>query len=482
MAEIVQENIDVDYSLSIYNEISKFNINSLVKIIKQKYLDVTEKVVIDFLKDGDQYFLDEDYDKAIASYFKVNPSSKVLVKIIRCLYSKFQTVPLQRWIDAEGFDEREIGDVLNYFENLSSEEQNEVKEVGRNRDFINTMKFDDQSSYSEEDKNEWEKWISKLDKNKNIRENIEYLKNYISDWSIKNFEDEPVELEKYFQKLISFDEELFDLTYIKLYEKFFLENELNDKGFVNFLIDFFERLVQIENFNINDLQICFSIQEKILELGLSSIQYKKLIDALSIIITPEKIGLNNFDLMLDISESFSYYPKTNESAAVEFHASILEIGQKYSQRIDHNQKLCLRRLSEDLGKIPGWLELNVEEKDVEEEFFENSYSHLNNQKIGIYTLNENAGKRIKEIITSKVPSCNINLNSDKECTQRLKALASNSDIFVFSWKSSKHQAFYCIKNNRSKELPFLQPLGKGSASILRELVKNKLIVSYLYIL
>ena len=94
-----------------------------------------------------------------------------------------------------------------------------------------------------------------------------------------------------------------------------------------------------------------------------------------------------------------------------------------------------------MGGIPKWLELNSEEKNAEEEFFENSYSHLNDKKIGIYTLNENAAKRIREIIVSKVPSCKIDLNSDKECTTRLKALASNSDIFVFSWKCSKHQAF-----------------------------------------
>ena len=246
---------------------------------------------------------------------------------------------------------------------------------------------------------------------------------------------------------------------------------MDNKGFANFIIEFFERIVQLDNFNINDLQICFSLQEKILDLGLSPSQYKKLVDALRIVITPEKIGLNNFDLMLDISEAFSYYPKTDENSATEFHASILEIGQKYSQRIDQNQKLCLRKLSEDLGEIPSWLELNIEDKNSEAEFFENSYSHLNNKKIGIYTLNENAGKRITEIISSKVPSCKVDLNSDKECTARLKALASNSDIFVFSWKCSKHQAFYCIQNNRSKELPFLQPLGKGSASILRELVQ-----------
>ena len=95
------------------------------------------------------------------------------------------------------------------------------------------------------------------------------------------------------------------------------------------------------------------------------------------------------------------------------------------------------------------------------------------KKLGIYTLNENAGKRIKKILNEKVPTCKIDLNSDKECTDRLKAISSNSDVFVFSWKCSKHQAYYCIKSNRSADLPFLQPLGKGSASILNELIKLK---------
>ena len=431
LSEIVQENIDINYSISIYDEINKIERSPLVEIIKQKYLIASQELVIDSLKDGDKYFIDEEYDKAISSYFKVDPSSKILEKIIRCLYSKYQMIPPQEWKNEEGYDENEIDDVLGYYDDLTNEEQNKFITIKRNKDFIEILKTEYNVSDNSEIDNEWIKWISRLESNGNVKESVEYLKNYISDWSIKDFEEDPEQLEKYFEKLVSLDEELFNLTYLKFYEKFFIDNEIDNKNFVNFVIDFFERLVQLENFNSNDLQICFSLQEKILALGVSNSQYKKLVDALRIVINPEKIGLNNFDLMLDISETFSYYPNTDEKSATEFHALILEIGQKYSQRIDQNQKLCLRKLSEDLGGIPKWLELNSEEKNAEEEFFENSYSHLNDKKIGIYTLNENAAKRIREIIVSKVPSCKIDLNSDKECTTRLKALASNSDIFVF---------------------------------------------------
>ena len=65
------------------------------------------------------------------------------------------------------------------------------------------------------------------------------------------------------------------------------------------------------------------------------------------------------------------------------------------------------------------------------------------------------------------PGLEVDINSDEVCTDRLAALAKNSDVFIFAWRSSKHQAYYCIKNNRPATLPLLQPLGKGSASILR---------------
>jgi hypothetical protein len=65
------------------------------------------------------------------------------------------------------------------------------------------------------------------------------------------------------------------------------------------------------------------------------------------------------------------------------------------------------------------------------------------------------------------PGLEVDINSDDVCTDRLAALAKNSDVFIFAWRSSKHQAYYCIKNNRTATLPLLQPLGKGSASILR---------------
>ena len=93
-----------------------------------------------------------------------------------------------------------------------------------------------------------------------------------------------------------------------------------------------------------------------------------------------------------------------------------------------------------------------------------------NKKIAIYTLTEQAGKRAIILLKQLCPDVSVELNSDKVCTEKLRALAKHADIFVFAWKSSSHQAFYCVKDHRPDGWSIPQPLGKGSSSIIREVV------------
>ena len=64
-----------------------------------------------------------------------------------------------------------------------------------------------------------------------------------------------------------------------------------------------------------------------------------------------------------------------------------------------------------------------------------------------------------------LPLARVELNADVVATDRLKHLAVTADIFVFAWRSSKHQAYYAAKEARG-DLQTLLPMGKGSASIL----------------
>ena len=85
--------------------------------------------------------------------------------------------------------------------------------------------------------------------------------------------------------------------------------------------------------------------------------------------------------------------------------------------------------------------------------------------IGIYSLIETAAIRARQFLRKLLPNARVEINADMASTDRLKHLASNADIFVFAWRSSKYQAYYAVKDARGDRNTLL-PLGKGSASIL----------------
>ena len=96
---------------------------------------------------------------------------------------------------------------------------------------------------------------------------------------------------------------------------------------------------------------------------------------------------------------------------------------------------------------------------------------LNGKTIGIYTLAEAAGSRAKAALEQMFPGCKVAVNSDLVCAPQLTSLAKAADMFIFAWKSSSHQAFYCVKDALAKGEP-IWASGKGTASILRAVLDN----------
>jgi hypothetical protein len=86
--------------------------------------------------------------------------------------------------------------------------------------------------------------------------------------------------------------------------------------------------------------------------------------------------------------------------------------------------------------------------------------------VGIYTLMEAAGQRATEILKQLLPGATIETNADTVATSRLKHLAKTADVFVFAWKSSTHQAYYCAKDSREGR-DILLPQGAGTASLVQ---------------
>ena len=68
--------------------------------------------------------------------------------------------------------------------------------------------------------------------------------------------------------------------------------------------------------------------------------------------------------------------------------------------------------------------------------------------------------------TGSSPPCAVEVNSDTVCTSSLTNLARTADIFVFAWRSSSHQAFFCVKDALGGRDP-VYAAGKGTASLVK---------------
>lgn len=168
----------------------------------------------------------------------------------------------------------------------------------------------------------------------------------------------------------------------------------------------------------------------------------------------------NIDWALNLAELLAVSASPNKEARLRFFVAVLELVRAYSHRISVAQRRVLELLAQDYGCEDL---LNGLPEPVTEAVPQlGAFAGL----IAIYTLTEPAAHRAREVLRDIVPHAQIELSADTVATDRLRHLASKADVFVFAWRSSKHQAYFCIKEYRGK-LPLSLPPGKGAASIVQ---------------
>jgi hypothetical protein len=178
----------------------------------------------------------------------------------------------------------------------------------------------------------------------------------------------------------------------------------------------------------------------------------------------EILGANgaaaNIDWALNLAELLAVSPAPDKEARLRFFVAVLELVRENSHRISLAQRRVLELLALDFG-CEGML-IGLPEPVVAAADQVGAFSGL----IAIYTLTEPAAHRAREVLRDIVPNAQIELTADTVATDRLRHLAAKADVFVFAWRSSKHQAYFCIKEYRGK-LPLSMPPGKGAASIVQ---------------
>lgn len=214
-----------------------------------------------------------------------------------------------------------------------------------------------------------------------------------------------------------------------------------------------------------DLETLTTVMSALLDLGLTAPDYLTMIADLEAV-QARSASYVNLAWSLDICETLAISPtpsaEANEARLRVFLAVIGQC-QGFAHRLTGSDVLVIESLTRDFGVDPSSIARLRPSSGPGAE--ETAGADLNGKLIGVYTLTTAAGARAKAALEVLYPGCAVEVNSDTVSTLSLTNLARTADIFIFAWRSSSHQAFFCIKDALGGREP-VYAAGKGTASIL----------------
>ncbi len=210
----------------------------------------------------------------------------------------------------------------------------------------------------------------------------------------------------------------------------------------------------------NELELASAVVQALVNVAPSKDDYVEAIDAYSEIVSTNSAP-GNLDWALNASEMLAFQASPDSESRLRFFLCVVGMARACSHRLSSVQYDLLTLLAKDYG-CSGLVESFSAGDGVTEGIAHRiDFTGL----IGIYTLTEQAGQIARQYLRKLFPHARVELNADHVATDKLKGLAANAYIFVFAWKSSKHQAYFAAKDARGSQRTLL-PVGKGSASIL----------------
>ena len=214
-----------------------------------------------------------------------------------------------------------------------------------------------------------------------------------------------------------------------------------------------------------DLDILSAVLSVLLDLGLSTQDYLTTIADFDAV-QDRVASYANLAWSLDVCELLAISPVPSVEggeARLRFFLKVVSQSRGFAHRLRSHDFLPIEYLARDYGvDLSAIADLRPTAKATEHS---EAVATLTGKTIGIYTLTEAAGARAKAALKELFPTCTIEVNSDKVCTSSLTILARTADIFVFAWRSSSHQAFFCVKEALNGRDP-VYAAGKGTASLV----------------
>tara|TARA_Y100000588_G_scaffold324439_1_gene357587 strand:- start:1315 stop:3036 length:1722 start_codon:yes stop_codon:yes gene_type:complete len=466
LRELLQDPIDLVYAETLFTALGSHSTTPLVRELSG-FLEARKATSgeADLRTEADTAFADGDYDRAMVLYLRVPADLKSIRSMIAC--ARFS---------ADEKSARAVLDFVSAQSGVALDEKivnalNALEDQAEPIPKLRTLPDSEETPTSNETSGwlDWARWVVE---GADQQEAVSILRRHSDAWSVEALCQDPEKIGDFAGLLGNATgnaEQTFKVAFDEIFQNFLLDLEDPPLSLKPLYQDLLFILGTSSSLSGSDLSVAMQLTSSLLSFGLTQKEYGEVIDHLNDLFESEK-ALSSLDWALDLVEGLVLERCQDEEARLRFFTNVSLFAQQFAHRIPESQRRAFGTLYRDFEiEMPAVLKESAEV--AQDDDLENVSERLAGKRIAIYTLTEPAGKRARDTLRELAPESEIILNSDHDCSRGLSALAKSADIFVFAWKSSKHQAFYCVKDHRPKELPLLQPLGKGSASIIREVLE-----------
>lgn len=408
-----------------------------------------EATLPDFHEAARQAVADEDYEVAVGLYLKLLPDPHAYSGLLRCAI-ELNTAELT--LRAITLVDEANEDVRRGFNDRDK------KRIAALR--TGTVQIASEVALS----TGWVKWAEAVVADPCGITAIAMLDDAVQKWTVEDYSRDTGQCEKLaaiIGNATGAAEVVFRDAFPHLIEFFVDRPSPPVRGFVSLYC----MLIKIVAWNgaasADELELVTSLMQALIGVAPETEAYVESLEAIEEILTQNKAA-SIIDWALNLAELLAIFPAPDMEARLRLFMAVIDSIQAYSHRVSESQRTVLELLVKDYDCEQLLASFPHSDAISEVEDGQTEFAGL----IGIYTLTESAGQRAKQLLQKKLPRARVELNSDIVATERLKHLAATADVFVFAWRSSKHQAYFCAKESRG-ERPLQMPLGKGTASILR---------------
>lgn len=392
---------------------------------------------------------DEDYESAVDLYLELLPDIRAYSGLLRCAVE----------INASSLTPKVLGIIDDApAEVRTTLGERDTKRIARLR--AQTV-VPTQVNITPEG---WIAWAEAVVSGQYKSPPITILADSVLKWSVEDYLHEPTQCEKLafiIGNATGSAEQVFRDAFPYLIEFFADQPQSPVRGFAPLYVMLIEIVAFSGSASADELELATTLVHALLKIAPSKDLYTDAVEALTEIVSQNRAA-SNIDWGLNLAELLAIYPTPDSEARLRLFMAVVELIRRNSHRFSDSQRAVLQLLVKDYDcvQLLDGFSTTESKTGVADEYM--NFSGL----IGIYTLTEGAGLRAKQLLQKMLPKARVELNGDFVSTERLRHLAAAADVFVFAWRSSKHQAFFCVKEAR-KELPMQMPLGKGAASILQ---------------